>query len=376
MNPDAQAEPELDSQQLVLLDALLRSREQRASFDELREAGVELPASVVEELELIGLPLERCSMRRGGSPRPGVWLRSAAGTAEPAPTEPVRQARCSPPLPGSRPSRPAGASAAPPLALRRWTVPALLVGAFAATIALAVTSASSDRTRPASPARVLARAASSSQHRPRAGAAALRGAHLESVHGRAAAAFASGGQRVAVALAAQLETRGHELLESGREQSATQRLSEAIAASGEHVDNCLRPASEACLTYAYALYDLGRALAAEGRSAEAAFVLEQRLRIANQRDAVAAELQRVRDGARTPPAAPGAHPRPAHSRPLRARRARPRPAHAHTQSAFAITGGVAAADASTVGQRALPCTPTRGCTAPQRRPRGAERYTD
>src|ERR1700751_5350680 len=64
--------PELDFQQLALLEVLERSVNGRASFDELREAGIEFPASIAEELELMGLPLERCSLPGNGASRPGV----------------------------------------------------------------------------------------------------------------------------------------------------------------------------------------------------------------------------------------------------------------------------------------------------------------
>jgi hypothetical protein len=52
--------------------------------------------------------------------------------------------------------------------------------------------------------------------------------------------------------------------------------------------------SDICLTYAYALYDLGRALELNGEPSAALPVLDQRLQIDNQRDVVAAELARVR----------------------------------------------------------------------------------
>jgi hypothetical protein len=55
-----------------------------------------------------------------------------------------------------------------------------------------------------------------------------------------------------------------------------------------------QPVGESCLTYAYALYDLGRALALIGHRAEAVSVLERRLQIDNQRATVAAELERAR----------------------------------------------------------------------------------
>jgi hypothetical protein len=99
---------------------------------------------------------------------------------------------------------------------------------------------------------------------------------------------------VSVALAAQLQTRGHALLEAGAYTQAASLQSRALAATGESLQSCLQPAGEACLIYAYALYDLGRALALEGQPAAAVGVLQRRLLIDNQREAVAAELARVR----------------------------------------------------------------------------------
>jgi hypothetical protein len=376
---DAKTSPELDSQQLALLDALRRSPEQRASFDELRDAGVELPASIVEELEMIGLPLEWCSLRRSGSSRPGVRLRRAASATDvlarvqplpeealpPTPppprpsqpsTPPTPQAQ---PLPQLRPSPADARAAASRLAVRRWVVPAMLIGAFAATVALAVSSASSDRSHSAAPARLAESSAGAERGRLRPGASRARSAHSASDRSAAPRA-ALAEQHASAALAAQLQARGHELLESGRAQSAALRLSEAIAASGEHVGNCIEPASEACLTYAYALYDLARALAAEGRPAQAASILRQRLRIATQREAVAAELRSVLRRAGAPAAGTPAAGAPAAGAPAagspasRAPAARtpavarspnrhaPRP---RRRSPFAITGGVPAAAA-------------------------------
>src|SRR5438094_2336958 len=50
---------EPDEQQAQLLDVLRRSGGKPVSYQQLRDAGVEYPASVVSELELAGLPLER-----------------------------------------------------------------------------------------------------------------------------------------------------------------------------------------------------------------------------------------------------------------------------------------------------------------------------
>ena len=59
-DPDGQAMA-LDHQQVLLLDVLRRAGGEPVSYEELRDAGVEYPASVVSELELAGLPVDRCS---------------------------------------------------------------------------------------------------------------------------------------------------------------------------------------------------------------------------------------------------------------------------------------------------------------------------
>jgi hypothetical protein len=99
---------------------------------------------------------------------------------------------------------------------------------------------------------------------------------------------------VSGALAVALEAQGHQLLQAGRYGEAVPVLRKAIAASGESVSGCVEPASETCLTFAYALYDLGRALRLEGSAADAVGVLEHRLQIENQRPVVAAELASAR----------------------------------------------------------------------------------
>jgi hypothetical protein len=100
--------------------------------------------------------------------------------------------------------------------------------------------------------------------------------------------------RVSLADAEAFEAEGHRLLAEGSYASAIDRLSAAIGASGQSLAACSVPASEACLTFAYALYDLGRALRLGGHHAEAIAVLSERLRIDNQRPTVQHELELAR----------------------------------------------------------------------------------
>jgi tetratricopeptide (TPR) repeat protein len=101
---------------------------------------------------------------------------------------------------------------------------------------------------------------------------------------------------VSLDLATQLEAQGHGLLESGSYSGAVAVLRRALLATGEDVSGCVEPASTMCLTYAYALYDLGRALRLSGDPAAAVPVLERRLEIDNQRPTVLAELELARQG--------------------------------------------------------------------------------
>ena len=101
---------------------------------------------------------------------------------------------------------------------------------------------------------------------------------------------------VSPALATELEAQGHSLLEAGRYGDAVPVLKRAVLATGETLGACLEPANSTCLTYAYALYDLGRAERLNGEPQAAVPILERRLQIDNQRSTVGAELQLARQG--------------------------------------------------------------------------------
>ena len=77
-----------------------------------------------------------------------------------------------------------------------------------------------------------------------------------------------------------LEARGHQLMADGNYSAAVPVLRQAVNA-----------ASPSSLTYAYALYDYGRALLLAGDPKDAVSVLYQRLQIPNQTGAVRQELQ-------------------------------------------------------------------------------------
>jgi serine/threonine-protein kinase len=99
--------------------------------------------------------------------------------------------------------------------------------------------------------------------------------------GSATSGGASGAPSAAVTggSADALEARGHQLMLAGQYSEATGVLRQAVAA-----------APRGSLTYAYALYDLGRSLRLAGDPAAAVPILRTRLQIPNQTDVVRHEL--------------------------------------------------------------------------------------
>src|SRR4051812_7763149 len=85
---------------------------------------------------------------------------------------------------------------------------------------------------------------------------------------------------------AQMQAQAHNLINQGQYEQAI-ALDRQVVAKG----------SGSGLTYAYALYDLGHALRLAGRPKEAIPVLEQRLKINNQRGVVQAELNKAKQEA-------------------------------------------------------------------------------
>jgi serine/threonine-protein kinase len=82
-----------------------------------------------------------------------------------------------------------------------------------------------------------------------------------------------------------LNDQGYRLMQAGRYNDAVPVLRRAVAAF---------PQGTTDLQYAYALYNLGRALRLAGKPGEAVPVLERRMRIPNQTDAVRRELDAAR----------------------------------------------------------------------------------
>jgi tetratricopeptide (TPR) repeat protein len=346
----------------MLLEALHRARGGPVGYDELRDAGIEYPASVVSELELAGVPLERryegptgarrllgvrLDPRFTSAPRArgedgeeraaslppqdpaqsiaGIelfrarsafaeqagraldWLSDTASAAARAARRAIRaaapvqapsrerarraiaEARLDPRRTGSSPSRARRGSPpapAPPagLARARWLAPAALITAAAIVVALVLSALVGAGHAQRSSGRTVSKASSSARSAARAPSPAQP-------------APAAPATPASPPLAAQLEARGHALLEAGQFPAAVPVLEQALAATGENLSGCMQPVSETCLTYAYALYDLGRALRLDGQPAAAALMLERRLQIDNQRAVVQSELQLARRAA-------------------------------------------------------------------------------
>jgi hypothetical protein len=325
----------------MLLRRLRQADGATVTYAELRDVGIELPASVVSELELAGIPIEHgYESGEGGLRRPGVRLNPAldperlteeATEAEDATTEaaPVRaertparasKNRIAPsvsqvPLPSlrglnlsslkglslpsvkGRPlpsikgvsvpavrrlSLPSGSRLTDLRPPRRALAPIALIGAMVVVIAVVVLALQAGR---ANPRHAIRHHASNPQ--PRSTSVVARAP-------QSSPPPPTPPTPVSPALATEFEAQGHNLLESGQYSGAVPVLRRALAATGKQLSDCIEPVSETCLTYAYALYDLGRALELNGEPSAALPVMEQRLQIDNQRDVVAAELAHLR----------------------------------------------------------------------------------
>jgi hypothetical protein len=251
-----------DHQQKLVLDALRQAAGAPVSYAELRAAGIDLPASVVSELELAGVAVERCVGE--GTGVVGVRL------------DPANEATAqTTPLPDDQSRLKAGSRV---LAL------AALVAGIAVVAVIAALSTSGGGRRTAVPI------AKRSHPRPVAAASGPRAPRPPASTGSTSTV------PVSPALATELEAQGHSLLEAGQYADAVPVLKRAVLATGETLGACLEPASSTCLTYAYALYDLGRAERLNGEPQAAVPILERRLQIDNQRSTVGAELQLARQG--------------------------------------------------------------------------------
>lgn len=311
----------LEAQQATLISVLRRAGGRPVSYAELREAGLELPASVVSELELAGVPIERCFGGAHGG-RHVVGVRLAEPPSEPDPERVSQPSGRADPV--ATPDAVIGAGEPdagwnPVRVYRASPAKAMVEGA--GSLMLALVDAGRGLRMPAARllaplvllvaavtvgVLVLSGAGGGGAHRQTASAARVRSAPRPASTTPAAnvttpppvsTTTPAPPTPVSAALAAQLEAQGHTLLQNGQYGDAVRVLRRALAATGEQAHACLEPASGNCFTYAYALYDLGRALRLSGNSAAAVPILEARLQIDNQRPTVASELQLARQQA-------------------------------------------------------------------------------
>jgi tetratricopeptide (TPR) repeat protein len=275
--------PVLERQQAVLLEMLRRAAGAPVSYAHLHDAGIEFPASVVSELELAGVSVERCDVHTRDAGRlVGVRIDPPREQFE-IPIQSsvfaLRDARTS----IARVLRALGDSVK-----KRWLPVAALLAAGSVVAALVLVALSDGGRAHVAVVHRQLRPVVSAAARSHAPAAPEAGA---AVGPQARPVPRAAPTPVSPTLAAQLEAQGHEMLEAGRFSEAIAMLDKTLAATGENLQDCLRPASETCLTYAYALYDLGRALRLDGDPAAAVPVLQHRLQIENQRATVQAQLE-------------------------------------------------------------------------------------
>jgi tetratricopeptide (TPR) repeat protein len=315
-----------DEQQAQLVERLRAADGAPVSFDELRAIGIENPALLCYELAAVGLPVIRSCSTGEGMPALSVRL------------EPEReQQRADPEVSCTQRSDPEQAldALAPMLSTQRRALDAAaaralgrLTGARVSAerlglrarraardmrlsrvmpmLALAVTVVAVVAIVVAHQAgngadRLHAPGARAPGHRPSISAHAQRRSHAvpapsTSVSPLISAALGTSGTptHASAAAAVAFEAQGHQLLLQGSYATAVGNLLAAIRDSGQSLVGCIEPASESCLTFAYALYDLGRALRLQGRDSEAIALLSERLRIDNQRPAVQHELELAR----------------------------------------------------------------------------------
>jgi serine/threonine protein kinase len=249
-------------------------------------------AQAVEDA-LTGAATKTLRVAPGAPPRRPRSARAAAVAAAGSAAEPTTSRRIGPrtagipartassqPRTGSIPPRtgsiPAG-SGSPPRRLGR-RVPALVALLAGAGVAVAVAGTlGSGGSTPA-------RSAAGAQRPATAASAPKRPAATTTTHTAPPPAATTTSTTTATTTgpptATQLEAQGHKLMQAGSYSAAVPVLRQAVQAAGPGT-----------LTYAYALYDLGRSLRLAGDPRDAVPVLWQRMQIHNQTGAVREQLQ-------------------------------------------------------------------------------------
>jgi hypothetical protein len=306
------------------LSVLRRADGAELTYDELREAGIEYPASTVSELQLAGVPVER--RYRGGRVQPSFRLvpeQDVAVAAEvaklaavPAPSEVTSIEADAAPTQAFEPvaavvrvpwrqrihpharryvarvSAGLAALTPPPVRPARLLSGAALLAAAVTVTVLTLSSLGGGHPRHR-PAGHRTRTAAATVHRvaSRYDSGPQASGHASQPLSRPAARRSPGKPAAAPLSAMQLQAQGHELLEQGQYASAIPVLQQAANATGESPAACTQPTTENCLTFAFALYDLGVALRLGGNPAAAVSILQLRLQINDARSTVANQLR-------------------------------------------------------------------------------------
>jgi hypothetical protein len=339
-----------DDQQTRLIERLRAAHGAPVDFEELRAIGIEHPAVLSYELEVAGLPIRQArdatrrtlALDQPQEPTPVGRDRVSEQSAAPSSSHAGRAGAVSTLRAGRSRGQALAAAAG---AIVEWLRPPLsrlgsrTMDLFSRAAGIRAVIGQLDRRRRAIASARTARAVllagvlALSIAATAALAAALinlagsprAGVRADSTGGRAAGRESSGGARggpraastprhdsgpapqasggiqapaapvrVSPAAAAALEAEGHQLLAAGDYPAAVEHLLVAVRASGQSLERCMEPTTETCLTFAYALYDLGRALRLKGDPGAAIPVLSKRLRIDNQRPVVEHELALAR----------------------------------------------------------------------------------
>jgi hypothetical protein len=299
----------VDEQQARLVERLRAADGAPVTFEELRSQGIENPATLCYELEAAGLRIARVhSTRAAGRAVPsGVRLEEPASGGQPPETTPSRPAGRVRTSVAARPIRPWHVGLALAIASIVGATLALTHHTGGAPAGLAKHPPRARTPFAASPARHPTARRTSGTHRT----AQQAPSPAQPNRGSGAASAPAARPASSPVAAAQLQAEGHQQLGEGRYTGAVGNLRAALAVSGESLDRCTEPAGQACITYAYALYDLGRALRLAGHPTAAVPVLRERLRIDNQRPTVRYELDLAREQLHTvasmPPPGPSTH---------------------------------------------------------------------
>jgi serine/threonine protein kinase len=264
---------------------------------DLREAWPEAPLEAAEVLKR-GMARER-SDRYSSAGEMATELASAlSGAKAPPPAPAAIRPPAAPTFVPSPPAAPASAAPAPspapaaprpaPRRQRRRVSPLLplllIAGALLVGGLVLLSSGGGDKAAPD-------RAGKTRPHatkRPQSSRQTQQSAPSPAGPAPAAPSGAAPAPASATGDGARLNDQGFRLMRAGRYADAVPILRRAVAAY---------PSGSTDLTYAYALFNLGRSLRLSGHPAEAIPILERRLRIPNQTAAVQQELAAARRAA-------------------------------------------------------------------------------